>query len=77
MESYNKYEDNIAMESYNPQRFSTLVPERYSGFLHRAGQLFSDANFGVKINNLKNDDDTSGQAPGNCCPGFTLCKCTN
>ena len=46
------------MESYNPRRFETLVPQRYSGFLHRAGQLFSDADFGVKINQLGTEEKT-------------------
>ena len=45
------------MESYNPERFSTLVPHRYSGFLHRAGQLFTDADFGVKIQNVDSEED--------------------
>ena len=54
------------MESYNPERFSTLVPHRYSGFLHRAGQLFTDADFGVKIQNLDSEEErNSVQAPGN------------
>ena len=55
------------MESYNPERFSTLVPHRYSGFLHRAGQLFTDADFGVKIQNLDSGEKTSSvpaPAPG-------------
>ena len=47
------------MESYNPERFSTLVPHRYSGFLHRAGQLFTDADFGVKIQNIGSEEERS------------------
>ena len=57
------YEDNIAMESFSPQRFETLVPHSYSGFLHRAGQLFSDADFGVKINNLKTEEEDREETP--------------
>ena len=52
------------MESYNPRRFETLVPQRYSGFLHRAGQLFSDADFGVKINQLGTEKTPAGPAEG-------------
>ena len=54
------------MESYNnPERFSTLVPHRYSGFLHRAGQLFTDADFGVKIQNVDSEEEKSSvEAPG-------------
>ena len=52
------------MESYNPERFSTLVPHRYSGFLHRAGQLFTDADFGVKIQNLDSEEKNTVPAPG-------------
>jgi len=40
------YEDNIAMESYRPKSFdgfSRLVPQTVTGFLHRAGELFSDS----------------------------------
>ena len=52
------------MESYNPRRFDTLVPHRYSGFLHRAGQLFSDADFGVKINQLETEEERGGERAG-------------
>ena len=46
------YEDNIAMESIRPssfERFSKLVPESFSGFLHRAGEILGDSDYGSKI----------------------------
>jgi len=52
------YEDNIAMESFTPKSFdgfSRLVPQSVSGFLHRAGELFSDSDFGNKISVLNSE----------------------
>ena len=46
------YEDNIAMESVGPstfEKFSKFVPESFSGFLHRAGEMLSDSDYGSKI----------------------------
>ena len=54
------YEDNIAMESYRPKSFdgfSRLVPQTVTGFLHRAGELFSDSDFGNKISVLNSEND--------------------
>ena len=51
---YEDYDDNIAMESLSPKSFESfarIVPQSFSGFLHRTGELFSDSSdYGSKIN---------------------------
>ena len=46
------------MESFTPKSFdgfSRLVPQSVSGFLHQAGELFSDSDFGNKISVLNSE----------------------
>ena len=51
-------DDNIAMESFSGKNldflsygFENTSPNRFSNFLSRAGELFSDSDFGNKIKN--------------------------
>ena len=61
------YEDNIAMESIRPssfERFSKLVPESFSGFLHRAGEILGDSDYGSKIVSHSQEKTRSRPDPG-------------
>ena len=61
------YEDNIAMESIRPssfERFSKLVPESFSGFLHRAGEMLGDSDYGTKIVSRSKEKTRSRPDPG-------------
>ena len=59
---YSDYEDNIAMESFAPKSFR--VPQTFSGFLHRTGELFSDSDYGSKISAIKSDEKKFASFPG-------------
>jgi len=58
---YSDYEDNIAMESFAPKSFR--VPQTFSGFLHRTGELFSDSDYGSKISAIKSDEKKFASFP--------------
>ena len=62
------YEDNIAMESGRPksfEQFSQFVPQSFSGFLHRAGELLGDTDYGAKIQaDTSEERQRSGQERG-------------
>ena len=48
------------MESFSPKNFDgfpRLVPQTVTGFLHRAGELFSDSDFGNKIGVVNSENN--------------------
>ena len=55
------------MESIRPssfERFSKLVPESFSGFLHRAGEMLGDSDYGSKIVSHSQEKTRSRPDPG-------------
>ena len=60
---YENYDDNIAVESKSFESFARIVPQSFSGFLHRTGELFSDnSDYGSKIN-YRSDEKKFASAP--------------